>query len=147
MYMSYKGKYSPENPKKYRGDPMNIVYRSLWERKFMRYCDLNENVDLWASEEFAIPYKSPLDNKIHRYFPDFFVRYKDKNGNTRLVVIEIKPKKETIMPETNPQRRTKAWAYKVKTWVINQAKWQAAKEFCADRNYEFRIMTEEELGV
>jgi len=147
MYMSYKGKFRPENPKKYKGDPTNIVYRSLWERKFMRYCDLNENVNQWQSEEFWIPYRSPLDGKVHRYFPDFFVRYKDKNGNTRTVVIEIKPKKEVEMPEQNPKRRTKAWAYKVQMWVKNQAKWEAAKEYCADRNYEFRIMTEEDLGI
>ena len=145
--MSYKGKYKPENPKKYKGDPTNIVYRSLWERKFMRYCDLNESVNQWQSEEFWIPYKSPLDGKIHRYFPDFFVKYKDSKGNTRTVVIEIKPKKEVLMPEQNPKRRTKAWANKVQTWVVNQAKWKAAKEFCDDRKYEFRIMTEEDLGV
>ncbi len=122
MYMSYKGKYRPENPKKYKGDPTNIVYRSLWERKFMRYCDLNENVNQWQSEEFWIPYLCPLDGKVHRYFPDFFVKYKDKSGNTRTVVIEIKPKKEVDMPEQNPKRRTKAWAYKVQTWVKNQAR-------------------------
>jgi hypothetical protein len=145
--MSYKGKYRPENPKKYKGDPTNIVYRSLWERKFMRYCDLNENVNQWQSEEFWIPYKSPLDGKVHRYFPDFFVKYKDKNGTIRVVVIEIKPKKEVEMPEQNPKRKTKAWAYKVQTWLKNQAKCEAAKEYCADHNYEFRIMTEEDLGI
>jgi len=147
MYMSYKGKYKPTNPQKYKGNPTNIIYRSLWERKFMRYCDLNENVNQWQSEEFWIPYRSPLDNRIHRYFPDFFVKYKDKDGKTRTVVIEIKPKKEVKMPERNPKRRTKSWAYSVQTWVVNQAKWEAAKEYCADRNYEFRIMTEEDLGI
>jgi len=145
--MSYKGKYKPTNPQKYKGNPTNIIYRSLWERKFMRYCDLNENVNQWQSEEFWIPYRSPLDNRIHRYFPDFFVKYKDKDGKTRTVVIEIKPKKEVKMPERNPKRRTKSWAYSVQTWVVNQAKWEAAKEYCADRNYEFRIMTEEDLGI
>jgi len=147
MYMSYKGKYRPENPKKYKGDPTNIIYRSLWERKFMRYCDLNENVNQWQSEEFFIPYRSPLDNKVHRYFPDFFVKYKDRSGKTRVMVIEIKPKNQVVMPEQNPKRRTKAWAHKVQTWVVNQAKWKAAEEYCADRNYEFKIMTEEDLGI
>src|SRR5210317_654284 len=103
--MAYSGKYQPSFPKKYKGDPTNIIYRSLWERKFMRYCDLNENVNQWQSEEFWIPYRSPLDNRIHRYFPDFFVKYKDKNGGTRTVVIEIKPKKEVQMPERNPKKR------------------------------------------
>ena len=97
MYMSYKGKYRPEYPKKYKGDPTNIIYRSLWERKFMRYCDLNESVYQWQSEEFAIPYKSPLDNRYHRYFPDFFVKYIDSTGNKRIMVIEIKPAKEVKM--------------------------------------------------
>ena len=143
--MAYKGKYRPQNPKKYKGDPTNIVYRSLWEQKFMRYCDLNENVNQWQSEEFFIPYRSPLDNKFHRYFPDFFIKYTDKNGNKRTMVVEIKPKKEVEMPEQNPSRRTKSWAYRVQTWVVNQAKWEAAKEYCADRNYEFKIMTEDDL--
>lgn len=145
--MSYKGKYRPENPKKYKGDPSNIIYRSLWERKFMRYCDLNENINQWQSEEFWIPYRSPLDNRVHRYFPDFFVKYKDKFNKTRVMVIEIKPKNQVTMPEQNPKRRTPSWAYKVQTWVVNQAKWEAAKEFCADHNYEFKVMTEEDLGI
>ena len=97
MYMSYKGKYRPENPRKYKGDPANIVYRSLWERKFMRYCDLNENVNQWQSEEFCIPYVSPIDNKVHRYYPDFFVRYTDKFGKKRSMVIEVKPQREVEM--------------------------------------------------
>ena len=143
--MAYKGKYRPQNPKKYKGDPTNIVYRSLWEQKFMRYCDLNENVSQWQSEEFFVPYRSPLDNKFHRYFPDFFIKYTDKNGNKRTMVVEIKPKKEVEMPEQNPSRRTKSWAYRVQTWVVNQAKWKAAEEYCADRNYEFKIMTDDDL--
>ncbi len=147
MYMSYKGKYKPEHPKKYKGDPTNIVYRSLWERKFMRYCDLNESVYQWQSEEIIIPYKSPMDNRIHRYFPDFFIKYTDRNGKRRSVVIEVKPKRQLKMPEKNPKRRTKSWAYDVNNWIINQAKWKAAEEYCADRQYEFRIMTEDDLGV
>ena len=147
MYMSYQGKYRPEHPKKYKGNPANIVYRSLWERKFMRYCDLNESVYQCQSEEFFIPYKSPIDNKYHRYFPDFFVKYKDRTGKIRTMVIEVKPKKQCQEPPRNPKRRTKAWAESVKTWVINQAKWSAAEEYCADRNYEFKIMTEDDLGI
>jgi len=145
--MSYHGRYLPENPIKYKGDPTNIVYRSLWERKFMRYCDLTEEVDQWQSEEFWIPYVSPVDNRVHRYSPDFFIKYKDKTGKYRTVVVEIKPKRQVEMPPQNPKRRTKAWANSVKTWVVNQAKWKAAREFCADRNYEFKIMTEDDLGV
>jgi TnsA endonuclease N terminal len=142
-----QGKYRPQNPEKYNGDPTNIVYRSSYELKFMQYCDLTESVNGWKSEEFWIPYRSPIDNKIHRYFPDFFVKYKDKNGNNRHLVVEIKPQKDLKMPETNPKRKTKSWAYAVKTWAVNQAKWKAAKEYCADRNYEFRVLTEKELGI
>ena len=147
MYMSYKGKYKPEYPKKYKGDPTNIIYRSLWERKFMRYCDLNESVHQWQSEEIIIPYKSPIDNKIHRYFPDFFIKYIDREGKRRSVVIEVKPKRQLKMPEKNPKKRTKSWAHDVHNWVINQAKWKAAEEYCADRKYEFRVMTEDDLGI
>jgi hypothetical protein len=142
-----QGRFRPQNPKKYGGDPTNIVYRSSYELKFMQYCDLTESVNTWKSEEFWIPYRSPIDNKVHRYFPDFFVKYKDKDGNTRTLVVEIKPAKELKMPDTNPKRRTKSWAYSVKMWAINQAKWSAAKEWCADHNYEFRIFTEKELGI
>jgi|TARA_B100000035_G_C21034424_1_gene570101 hypothetical protein len=147
MYMAYKGKYKPSYPQKYKGDPTNIIYRSLWERKFMRYCDLTENISQWQSEEFWIPYKSPLDNRMHRYFPDFFIKYTDASGKKRSVVIEVKPKKQLKEPKRNPKKRTKSWAMEVQTWVINQAKWKAAEEYCADRKYEFKIMTEDDLGI
>jgi len=145
--MSYNGKYRPRHPKKYKGDPTNIVYRSLWERKFMNYCDITESVSEWQSEEFFIPYRSPLDNRMHRYFPDFLIKYKDTYGRKRIMVVEIKPKKETKMPATKPKKRTKSWAYSVKTYAINQAKWKAAREYCRDRDYEFKIMTEDDLGI
>ena len=96
--MSYKGKYKPSYPKKYKGDPTNIIYRSLWERKFMVYCDNNVNVLEWHSEELAIPYRSPIDNKVHRYFPDFFIKYKDVNGRLRSSLIEIKPIRQCSPP-------------------------------------------------
>ena len=135
--MSYNGKYYPRYPKKYKGDPTNIVFRSLWEKKLMNYCDLTESISEWQSEEFWIPYRSPIDNRVHRYFPDFFLKYKDSSGKKRSVIIEVKPKKETKMPPQNPKKRTKAWAYSVRTYAVNQAKW----------NIEFKIMTEHELGI
>ncbi len=145
--MSYNGKYYPRYPKKYKGDPTNIVYWSLWERKFMNYCDLTESISEWQSEEFWIPYRSPIDNRVHRYFPDFYIKYKDNSGKRRSVVIEVKPKSQTKMPPQNPKKRTKSWAYSVRTYAVNQAKWKAAREFCKDRNIEFKIMTEHELGI
>ena len=145
--MSHHGKYFPRHPKKYKGNPTNIVYRSSWEKKFMNWCDLTESVSEWQSEEFFIPYRSPIDGRVHRYFPDFFVKYRDANGKRRTMVVEVKPKSQTKMPIQNPKKRTKSWAYSVRTYAINQAKWKAAREFCNDRNIEFKIMTEDELGI
>lgn len=142
-----QGKFRPKNPSKYNGDATNIVYRSSYELKFMQYCDLSENVLSYQSEEFYIPYVSPIDGKYHRYFPDFYVKYKDKNGNIRNVIIEVKPKKDLKEPEKNPKRRTKSWAYQVKTWAVNQQKWSAARKYCEDKGWEFRIFSEQELGI
>lgn len=143
--MSYKGKYKPQNPKKYRGDPTNIIYRSLWERKFMKYCDTRDNVLEWGSEEFCLPYRSPIDGKIHRYFPDFYVKI-NENGQIKKYVIEVKPKKQTIEPEVR-KKKTKGYIYEVMEYAKNQAKWKAAREFCEDRQWEFKIITEDELGI
>lgn len=145
---NYKqGKFKPKNPQKYEGNPTEIYFRSSYELKMFQYCDLTENVISYQSEEFWVPYVSPIDNKTHRYFPDMKLKYKDKDGKMRNLVVEIKPAKELKMPDTNPKRRTKSWAYSVKMWAINQAKWSAAKEYCADRGWEFRIFTELELGI
>ena len=126
--MAYKGRFYPSNPKKYKGDSRNIIYRSLWERKFMVYCDLNQNVLEWGSEEIIIPYKSPIDNRWHRYYPDFFIRVKEKSGSIKTYIIEIKPKKQVKEPKKNPTKKTKEWVNEVYTWGVNQAKWDAAKE-------------------
>jgi hypothetical protein len=144
--MSYKGKYQPSYPKKYKGDPTNIIYRSLWERKFMVYCDLNENIIEWGSEELVLPYRSPVDNRIHRYFPDFYIKVKESTGQIKKYIIEIKPQRQTIEPKV-PKRKTKGYIYEVVEYAKNQAKWKAAKEWCLDRGYEFKILTENELGI
>tara|TARA_E500000318_G_C3544782_1_gene206146 strand:- start:377 stop:817 length:441 start_codon:yes stop_codon:yes gene_type:complete len=144
--MAYKGKFQPSFPKKYKGNPSNIVYRSLWERKFMIYCDKNENILEWASEEIALPYRSPLDNRIHRYYPDFYIKVKESNGAIKKMLIEVKPKKQCIEP-IRPKRKTKGYIYEVKEYARNQAKWKAAKDFCEDRQWEFKVITEDELGI
>jgi hypothetical protein len=144
--MSYKGKYQPKNPQKYRGDVTNIIYRSLWERKFLIYCDTNENVIEYASEEICLPYRSPIDNKIHRYFPDFYIKVKESNGEIKKYLIEIKPKKQTTEPIPQ-KRKTKGYIYEVYEYAKNQAKWKAAEEFCKDRQWEFKVLTENELGI
>ena len=144
--MAYKGRYSPINKEKYQGNPTNVIYRSLWERKFMKWCDLSESVIKWGSEETVVPYVSPLDNKIHRYFIDFYVQLRDKDGILKSYLVEVKPKKYTKPPKTNPKRNTRAWFSEVKNWGVNEAKWKAAEEFAKDKNWQFIILTEDHLN-
>ena len=144
--MSYKGKYKPSYPKKYKGDHTNIVSRSLWERKFMVYCDKNENILEWGSEEVVVPYHSPIDNRYHRYFPDFYIKVRESNGKIKKMIIEIKPFKQCVEPKVQ-KKKTKGYIYEVMEYAKNQAKWEAAKEWCLDRGYEFKVLTENELGI
>ena len=90
--MSYKGKFTPTHSNKYKGDSRNIIYRSLWELKFMKWCDRNVNILEWGSEEFFIPYVSPLDNRVHRYFPDFYMKIKESNGKVCLLYTSPSPR-------------------------------------------------------
>ena len=145
--MSYKGLYTPTNPKKYKGDPHRIVYRSLLERKFITYCDTNEFILEWGSEEVIIPYLSPWDGRIHRYFPDFYIKVKQHNGNSKKFIIEIKPKKQCSPPTKTPKRKSKKWLNEVKTWGINEAKWKYATEWCENNNMEFKIFNEDHLNI
>ena len=144
--MAYKGKYSPSYPKKYKGDPTNIVYRSLWERKFMVYCDLNENILEWGSEEIVLPYRSPVDGRVHRYFPDFYIKVKESTGRIKKMIIEIKPKRQ-CSPPSKPKKQTKGYLREAYEYAKNQAKWEAASEWCKDRGYIFKVFTEKELGI
>jgi len=144
--MAYKGFYRPDHPEKYIGDPNNIIYRSLWERKFMYYCDHNENILKFSSEEIWIPYLSPLDKRVHKYFPDFYIKYKDASGSIKESLIEIKPKRQVSGPKAG-KRVTQKQMYEIKEFAKNQAKWKAAEEFCADRRWQFQILTEDNLGV
>lgn len=144
-YKTYKGKYSPENPKKYKGDHTNIIYRSSWERKFMVYCDRSQNILEWGSEEIVIPYLSPIDGRIHRYFPDFYVKVRQADGSIKKMIIEVKPKAQCSPPPI-PKRKTKRFLNEVMTWGVNEAKWKAAMDFCKNRGIEFKILTEDHLG-
>ena len=146
--MSYKGRFKPINYKKYKGDPTNIIYRSLLERRFMVYCDTHPAILEWSSEEVVIPYVSPLDNRYHRYFVDFYMKYKDKYGNVKSALIEIKPHSQTEPPkkkETPKGKPTRRFLNEVATYSVNQAKWKAATEYCLDRNWEFKIITDKHL--
>ena len=143
--MSYKGKFRPKNPNKYKGNPTNIIYRSLLERRFMVYLDNNPSVLKWGSEEIIIPYISPVDNRMHRYFPDFYMKVRQKDGTNKKFIIEVKPKAQCKEPVRNPKRRTKRWLNEVFTYAVNQAKWKSAEEICKDHGMEFKIFTEDHL--
>jgi hypothetical protein len=144
--MYHKRKYTPIHPQKYKGDPTDIVMRSSWETKFAVWCDHNPSILEWSSETTIIPYKCPTDNKWHRYFTDFKIKVKDKDGNSKVYIVEIKPDKQTRPPQA-PQRKTRRYLQEVMTWGKNEAKWEAAKEYCADRGWEFIILTEYQLGI
>lgn len=144
--MAYSGRFIPKNPQKYVGDYKNIIYRSSWECKVMSWLDQNPSIISWASEELIIPYISPVDNRRHRYFPDFLVKMKTKDGTVKTMMLEVKPRKQTIQPE--PRKRvTKQYINEVTTWGVNQAKWKAATEYCLDRGWEFKLITEDHLGL
>jgi len=143
---TYKGKFRTKNPEKYRGDINNIVYRSLWELRFMKWCDLNDSVQEWGSETVIVPYISPVDRKIHRYFVDFYIKIKNKTGTIQKYLIEIKPERFT-KPPAIPQRKTKKFIDEVFQYGVNEAKWKAAFEFCQDRNMKFMVLTEKDLGI
>jgi hypothetical protein len=139
-----QGKFHPQNPQKYKGNVNNIIYRSSWELKFMQWCDRNENILEYGSEEFWIPYISPVDNRVHRYFPDFIIKVKENSGNTKNYVVEVKPQRQTVPPKQK-SRVTKSYLYEAQTYAVNQAKWKAAEEWCADRLLNFMVITEKEL--
>ena len=144
--MAYKGKYKPRRPYKYKGDPTNIIYRSLWEKKFMNYCDSSMNILEWGSEEIYMWYRSPIDNRPHRYFPDFYIKVRESTGKIKKYIIEVKPQRQT-KPPAKPKRQTKGYLREAFEFAKNKAKWNAAKDWCDDQGYEFKIFTEKELGI
>ena len=134
--MAYSGRYTVKNPKKYKGDHTQVVYRSLWEKHAFKWCDNNSDIVEWSSEEVVIPYLYEVDKRYHRYFMDLKIKF--RNGKT--VLVEIKPDKETRPPEG--QRRTKRYINEAFTYIKNQNKWDAAYEYAQDRGWEFWIWTE-----
>lgn len=150
--MARKGTYKPKNPQKYKGDPTNIVYRSGWEALLMRYLDMHPHIVEWSSEEVVIPYISPVDGRYHRYFVDFYAKMQ-KGDKTETVLIEVKPNVQTRPPDLSKAKKLKngkpgmRYLYEVKTWGVNEAKWKAAREYCADRGWHFLIMDEYSLGI
>ena len=143
--MAYSGKFTPKNRNKYKGNPKKIVYRSLWEKTFMKYCDSNPSILEWSSEEIIIPYYSPVDRKYRRYFPDFFIKSLNRDGSVSKKIIEIKPKKQTVPPKKPKKKRSKRFLTESKTYVTNCSKWKAAKKYCQKRKWVFQILTEDHL--
>lgn len=141
-----QGFFKPKNPQKYKGNPAEIVYRSSWELKLMCYLDSHDEIVEWQSEEFFVPYISPVDNRPHRYFPDFIVKKINSKGEKETLMIEIKPSKQTIQPKKK-DKITKTYLAEVRNWGVNSAKWKAAEQYCKDRNWKFVIFTEKELGI
>jgi len=145
-YKKYKqGVFKPIHPKKYTGTTP-ILYRSSYELKFMRWADSNSNVISWGSESVIVPYISPKDGKLHRYFVDNNVTIKNKNGNLKKYLIEIKPYKQTQPPKTKNRKNKKSLLYEQYTFAVNQAKWEAATAWAKKHDYEFIILTEKDLN-
>lgn len=148
--MAHKGRFRPKNPKKYKGDPTRIIYRSWWEMRVFRDMDVHPDVIWWQSEEVIVPYVSPIDGRRHRYFPDVIAHVKTTDGKRKTIMIEIKPKAQTRPPDIRNKKTVKGrvsrrFLNEVKTYGINEAKWKAAKNYCADRNWEFQIWTEDHI--
>ena len=144
--MFHKRKYKPIFPEKYTGDPTNIIMRSSWETRFALWCDKNPAIIKWSSEETVVPYRCPTDNKVHRYFIDFKIQVKDKEGKLKTYLVEIKPEMQTI-PPVFPGKKTQRYLIESLTFLKNQAKWKAATEYAKDRGWEFKIITEKHLGL
>lgn len=150
--MAYRGRFRPTNPAKYKGDPTKIIYRSWWERSVFSWLDKHRDVIWWQSEEVIVPYRSPIDGRIHRYFPDVVVhKHNPADGTKKTIMIEIKPSSQCSPPDPKKKNATKTgrvsrrYLNEVKTWGINEAKWKAARSYCADRGWEFVIMTEKHI--
>lgn len=128
------------------GDPTGIVYRSSFELRMMQWLDTHPEIVKWSSENIAISYVSPVDGRYHRYFPDMFVRKKDADGKLQSLIVEIKPKVQTIPPQlVEGTKKSRRYMKEVMTWAINSAKWEAAQRYCEERKWTFVVMHEDHL--
>lgn len=142
MARNYKqGRYKPINPQKYLGDVNKIIYRSGWEKQYFIYCDNNPTILQWNSEDTIVPYLSPLDNKMHRYHIDIYIKYKNTSGEIAQALIEIKPHGQTLEPRRG-KKRMKTYTNEVTTYIRNQAKWKAAEIFAEKHGAKFIVLTE-----
>ena len=141
-----QGIFIPKNPQKYVGTGP-IRYLSGWELKFFRWADNNPNVLEWASEAVIIPYRSPVDGRIHSYHTDGVVAIRESNNVISKYIIEIKPSKQTVAPVATKRKKQKTLVYENVTYAVNTAKWSAAKKWCEEREYKFLILTEKHLNI
>jgi hypothetical protein len=147
MAHKYKqGFFKPINPEKYKGDADNIFSRSSWEFLCMSSLDRDPNIISWSSEELIVPYFDPVKGKMRRYFPDFMIQTRNVKGQTEIRMIEVKPLSQSIKP-TRGKKRDKTFMNEAMTYVTNNAKWTAARAFCAQRGWIFQIVTEKDLGL
>ena len=133
-----QGKYTLKNPEKYMAN-RQPTYRSSWEFAFMRFCDEHPSVSQWASESIRIPYRNPLTGKQTIYVPDFFIVYADKNGKQRVELVEVKPSSQALKEKLGKSRHNQAH------YIVNQAKWEAARAWCKQKGVYFRIVTEQDI--
>lgn len=153
MARVHRGRFKPKNPDKYKGDHTKITYRSSWEFKFLKIIDEHPDVIWYSSEEVVVPYYSPIDGKWHRYYPDVVMKKKIDEERFEILMIEIKPDSQTRPPDIRKKNATpsgrisRRYLNEVKTYGINEAKWEAAKKYCSERGWHFRIMTEKFLGI
>lgn len=141
----HQGRYTLRNPQKYEGDPSNVIFRSSWEKRLMVFLDNHPSVASWGSEELIVPYYWEVDGKHHRYYPDFMVTFVTKDGKKQRVMIEVKPFSQTQEPKKTKGKRQKTLLHEVTTYSKNLAKWKAAEEYCLDRGWHFKIITEKDL--
>ena len=135
-----QGFYKVRNPDKYVGNLNEVVFRSSWELSMNQFLDNNPNILRWSSEELIIPYLKPTDKKVHRYFPDYWIEYKNRDGKIVQEVLEVKPDNQV-----NVGRKKRITNYERITYAINIAKWEAATKYCNDRGIKFRILTEKQM--
>lgn len=146
MSMYLQGKYTPINPKKYKGNVNNIIFRSSLELVAFKFCDMNPGIVFWSSEEMVIPYVSPVDNRTHRYFMDLKVwTHKEGQDELQVTLIEIKPKDQVKQPKKTATMKESTFKNAMRTWLVNEAKWNATRDLCAQRNWKFIIWTEDHL--
>ncbi|AYP28434.1 putative head completion protein [Serratia phage vB_SmaA_3M] len=145
MTMYLQGRYRPVNPRKYHGDINKIVFRSSLELVAFKFCDMNPSVLSWASEETVIPYRSPVDNRMHRYFMDLAIQTRNaETGLPQTTLVEIKPRDQIKEPRRGSKKET-TFRNEMMTWLVNQAKWNAARELCKSKGWTFVIWTEDHL--